>query len=320
MTISVAMTTYNGAAFLCEQLDSIFAQTRLPDELIVCDDGSTDATLELLRGYSARAPFRMTVVLNEQRRGSTKNFEQAIQLCTGDIIALSDQDDVWYPSKLEAIEQRFESDTGVGLVFTNGDLIDEHGRLLPKNMWKAFRFGPQIQKMLSGPRAFDILLSWPFVTGATAAFCARFRNLLLPIPVEAPTFVHDRWIAVLIGAVGRIGLIHERYIAYRLHSYQQIGVGKPLLARLVTPYRTSSDQIALAAMHERLTRNPSWTAKPGFLRALHIRERHVDVRTAFPGDAIGRLKGVALEYASGRYSRYPMPVAHALRDLLAGTQ
>src|SRR5687768_17349654 len=100
MKISVAMTTYNGASYLREQLDSILAQTRMPDEVIVCDDRSTDATPELLREYSARAPVPMTIVFNEQRLASTKNFEQAIRLCSGEIIALSDQDDVWYPHKL----------------------------------------------------------------------------------------------------------------------------------------------------------------------------------------------------------------------------
>jgi glycosyltransferase involved in cell wall biosynthesis len=317
MKISVAMTTYNGARYVRDQLDSIFAQTRVPDELIVCDDRSTDATPELLREYSARAPFPMRLVFNEQRLGSTKNFEQAIRLCTGDIIALSDQDDVWYPHKLATIERRFESDAGLGLVFTNGDLIDAGGKRLPVDMWKAFGFNPRMQQMLAGARAYDLLLSWSFITGATAAFRAEFKALLLPIPAETPTFVHDRWIAVLIGAVSRIGLFHESLIAYRLHSNQQIGTGTPLLARLVTPSHTSSDQIALAAMRDRLASNPS--TKPEFLGALDVRERHLSIRTAFPRNAVSRFRGVALEYASGRYNRYPMPLAYAMRDLLAGT-
>ena len=311
------MTTYNGASFLREQLDSIFAQARLPDELIVCDDQSSDETPRLLHEYAAKAPFPMTVVINDQRLGSTKNFEQAIRLCSGDLIALSDQDDVFYPRKLEVIELRFQDDSDLGLVFTNGDLIDGQGRPLSGDMWKAFRFSRRMQQMLSDPRAYDLLLSWSFVTGATTVFRSKFKDLLLPIPAEAPTFVHDRWIAVLIGAVARVGLVQEKLIAYRLHSNQQIGKGTPLLVRFVTPSHTSSDEIALAAMRERLTGNPSAAAE--FLNALDVRERHLRVRSAFPGNVIGRLKGVALEYASGRYNRYPMPLAYAMRDLLAGT-
>ena len=107
MKVSVAMTTYNGAAYLPEQLDSILARSRPPDELVVCDDGSTEETLIILNDYAARAPFTMTVVINEQRLGSTKNFEKAIGLCTGDIIFLSGQDDVWRPHTVATIEGQF---------------------------------------------------------------------------------------------------------------------------------------------------------------------------------------------------------------------
>ena len=320
MKISVAMTTYNGASYVREQLDSILAQDRTPDELIVCDDGSSDATSEILRDYAARAPFPMQIVFNEKRLGSTKNFERAIGLCSGEIIALSDQDDVWRPHKLQSIKQKFDGDRGLGLVFTNGDLIDGSGKSLPGDMWSALRLTRRMQQMVCGSRTSDLFLSWPVITGATAAFRSEYLDLVLPIPTNAPTFVHDRWIATLICAVARIGLIEDRLIAYRLHPAQQLGAGGPLLAHLFTPYRTSSDQIALAAMRDRLSRHPTRTATPEFLRALHVRERHVANRTAFASGALKRFKEVAVEYASGRYNPYPMPFAYALRDLIAGTR
>src|SRR5213080_381833 len=99
-TLSVALCTYNGAAYLGEQLDSIVAQSRPPDELVVCDDGSTDETVEVLETFLAEAPFPVRLQRNEANLGFVKNFEQAISLCTGDFVALSDQDDVWMPGKL----------------------------------------------------------------------------------------------------------------------------------------------------------------------------------------------------------------------------
>ena len=85
--ISVAMCTYNGAEFLPAQLESIFAQTRTADEIVVCDDGSTDETRSLI-------PQNVILHENEKKLGTAKNFERAIGLCTGDVIVLSDQDDV----------------------------------------------------------------------------------------------------------------------------------------------------------------------------------------------------------------------------------
>jgi len=103
--LSVAMCTYNGEQYLQEQLDSIIAQTRLPNEVVVCDDGSTDATLQILDEFQETAPFPVRIYRNGTRLGPTKNFEKAIKLCSGNVIALSDQDDVWMPHKLERLEE-----------------------------------------------------------------------------------------------------------------------------------------------------------------------------------------------------------------------
>ena len=83
--ISIALCTYNGASFLEAQLESYQTQTRLPDELIACDDGSTDATGDILAAFARRARFPMRVHANPARLGATKNFEQAIGLCSGDL-------------------------------------------------------------------------------------------------------------------------------------------------------------------------------------------------------------------------------------------
>src|SRR5271168_2200141 len=92
--ISVALCTYNGERFLSRQLASMLQQSRLPDELVVCDDRSTDNTIEILQDFSASAGFPVKITRNEHNLGFVANFERAIQLCQGDLIALSDQDDI----------------------------------------------------------------------------------------------------------------------------------------------------------------------------------------------------------------------------------
>ena len=125
----VALCTYNGALYLREQLDSLAAQTRLPDELVVCDDGSTDRTLAILDSFAAAAPFPVRI-RNRTRLGTPKNFERAIGLTTGAIIALADQDDVWYPHKLKRLERELARSKRIGLVFSDADVVDD--RLRPQ--------------------------------------------------------------------------------------------------------------------------------------------------------------------------------------------
>src|SRR5918996_5112957 len=101
--VSVALCTYQGEKYLQEQLDSIAGQLRPPNEVVVCDDGSTDGTLGILDRFRSRAPFPVRVYVNEKQLGPTKNFERAIAHCEGALIFLSDQDDVWHPEKLSTL-------------------------------------------------------------------------------------------------------------------------------------------------------------------------------------------------------------------------
>src|SRR5205807_324109 len=104
-TISIAMCTFNGGAFLGAQLESVASQDRLPDELLICDDRSSDDSVGIVTEFARSASFPTRLMVNDTNLGSTKNFEKAISLCRGNIVVLADQDDVWYRHKLERIEQ-----------------------------------------------------------------------------------------------------------------------------------------------------------------------------------------------------------------------
>ena len=122
--VSIAMAAYNGADYLSEQLSSFLLQTRLPDELVVCDDASSDSTVSIIEEFALRAPFEVRLIKNKQNLGYIRNFEKALSLCQGDLIFLSDQDDVWFPEKVCYIEKFFLKDAARLLVIHDGKLFD----------------------------------------------------------------------------------------------------------------------------------------------------------------------------------------------------
>src|SRR5580698_8381863 len=125
LRISVVMCTYRGMAHLKEQLDSILRQTRQPAELIVCDDNSGDGTVAILEQFRETAGFPVRIFVNAENLGSTRNFDQAIQRVTGDLIAFCDQDDLWFPEKLSRMGAILERDPTLGAVFSDATLIDD---------------------------------------------------------------------------------------------------------------------------------------------------------------------------------------------------
>ena len=105
MKISIAIATYNGEKHLKEQLGSFVKQTRLPDELIVSDDLSSDNTFEIIKKFAEEAPFKVIYSQNKKTLGYAGNFSKALTKTSGDLILLSDQDDVWFNNKIETIEK-----------------------------------------------------------------------------------------------------------------------------------------------------------------------------------------------------------------------
>ncbi|MBA4141920.1 MAG: glycosyltransferase family 2 protein [Nitrosospira sp.] len=222
LSLSVALASYNGERYIREQLDSIARQTRLPDELVVSDDASTDATSAIVQEFARRVSFPVRF-LQHERLGTTGNFETAIRACVGDVIFLCDQDDVWYPNKIETIEACFIDRPEAGAVFTNGNVVDENLRPFGPQLWKFFRFTPTEQARVAAGDALGVLLRHPVVTGATMAFRSRYRDLVLPIPQTW----HDAWIALLVGATSRLVALPAPLIAYRQHGNNQIGIPRP---------------------------------------------------------------------------------------------
>lgn len=219
MLVSVALCTYNGAQFLSEQLQSISHQTRPPDELILSDDGSTDATLALAREFASCAGFPVHILTGPERLGSTRNFERALRRCCGDLIALSDQDDRWQPERLAHSISIFEAQPDTTLVFTDGSLIDETGSPLPGSLWQRFGFTGDIYRRFQAGN-YGLLCRERFITGATMMLRRTALAHALPIP---PEWIHDAWLSIVLSFHGSIVALEEPLIEYRIHPQQQVG-------------------------------------------------------------------------------------------------
>ena len=203
--LSIAMTTFNGAQFLPAQLESFAAQSRLPDELIACDDCSTDSTVELLEEFAARAQFDVRIIRNPANIGHERNFAQAVELCTGDIIFLADQDDAWYPAKLESVERAFDADPDA-LLFVNDVLITNDN------------LEPTGRTVLGQMRAAGVLgaNSKSLTLGCATAFRSRLRKLISPIPPLE--YGHDSWIHDFTEVLGGRRVLPRVLQLYRRHG------------------------------------------------------------------------------------------------------
>jgi glycosyltransferase involved in cell wall biosynthesis len=218
--ISVALCTYNGELYLKEQIESIFKQSRLPDEIIVCDDCSLDSTLKMLNEFRKNSPIPFKIYLNKKNLGVSKNFEKAISLCSGDIIFLSDQDDAWLPEKIEKVIEVFNNNKDCSYVFSDAFIVDENLHSLGYTMWKSISFDRFQRKKFMKGQQLEGLLKHYVVTGSTMAFHSRIREIVLPIP---EIWIHDAWITLFGSIFGKGCFIEEPLIYYRQHNYQLIG-------------------------------------------------------------------------------------------------
>jgi glycosyltransferase involved in cell wall biosynthesis len=324
MKLSIAMATYNGQRYLPEQLDSFVAQRRRPDEVIVCDDGSTDRTLAILTDFAATAPFPVTIYVNEERLGHVKNFEKAVGLCSGDVIFLSDQDDVWAPQKLERHESAHRDNPGAGVVFSDAALVDGELRPMGRRLWQHTGINPRRQKMFMDGRAFDLLIKRHFVYGIMLSFRSEFRDVLIPFDLHYP---HDDWIALVMSALTPFHMIDEPLVSYRQHANQLVGTG--LFARpsgdgrIPKQYSLSHmDKMLekLSVLSERLGRSESRVFRKDYRRVIRRKRDYLRRRESMPGRSTpSKLLVVARDLLSGDYLRFgAYPKQDLLTDLDAG--
>lgn len=205
--VSVAMATYNGERFLPEMLESLAAQTRVPDELVVRDDASDDGTVDILNAFARRVPFRVEVIAGGPRLGYAQNFVSASRACRGSVIFFADQDDSWRPTKLATVTQHISQRKPMA-VFHDFALIDDHGERIAASFYDLIteRGVPPVAALkgcsMAVTRQFVETWGWP--------------------PPGAPVS-HDFWVALLSTGFGQRRNLSEPLIDHRLHDANASG-------------------------------------------------------------------------------------------------
>ena len=320
LSISVAMCTFNGAPFLGTQLKSIADQERPPDEIVICDDGSSDGSIEMLSEFAQRAPCSTRVVVNDDNLGSTRNFEKAISLCKGAVVALADQDDVWYRHKLRSIENAFLQSTETALAFSDADLIDDDSQCVPGHLWPTFAFDRSEQRKCANGDALAVLLRHPVVTGATMAFRREYFEFLAPIPANQ---IHDRWISLLLAVQGKFAVISDRLIQYRRHAGQQVGPGPQTLqertqrAMLNTASFYRAEVERFQEFRKRLEeRSAQFRNSRRALPEVSRKISHLEHRAGLPASRVARIPAMVRQTLNGDYWRYSTGWSSIAKDLL----
>jgi len=222
--IDVLLATYNGGAFLSEQIDSILNQTHRQLRLIIRDDGSQDHTKALLEEYAKKFPSKIKLFPFDRNLGTTANFSSLMAQASASYIMFSDQDDVWNRDKIEItlnkikqLENRYSTNHPL-LVHTDLAVANDQLELISPSFWKYSRLNP------SYGYALNRLLVQNVVTGCTIMINSPLLKLVTPLPKEA--VLHDWWIALVASARGKIDSLPSQTMLYRQHKKNVLGATK----------------------------------------------------------------------------------------------
>ena len=213
--VAVLLTTYNGEAYLQQQLESLFAQSYTNFKIYISDDNSSDSTLEILKSFYAKYPDRLTYRSNPQNIGVVKNFEKLLLECREPYIALSDQDDIWLPQKLQKqidamLElEKHHSDKPL-LVHSDLRVVDNKLRVINDSYFKMRHYKLKEQKDLGH------ILGPSGIMGNTLLINQELKKRVLPFPDTLD--VHDYWIGLQCELFGKRKTLFEPLVLYRIHQ------------------------------------------------------------------------------------------------------
>lgn len=200
--ISVCIATYNGEQFIADQLKSILTQLSPDDEVVVSDDHSTDQTLSVV--HSLHSPI-IKIVKNKGEHGYTSNFENALKHAHGDVIFLSDQDDIWSPNKVSRCLEHLKQ---YDMVISDAQIVDEHGEKIADSYYK---------ERGSRKGFINNLIRFSYL-GCSMAFRREILSKALPFPANHRYCTHDNWLGIVGYAFFKVLVTDEKLFFYRRHS------------------------------------------------------------------------------------------------------
>ena len=316
--VSVALATRDGAAYLADQLGSILAQTRPVDEIVLSDDASTDATVALAERTLAETGVAVVVLRHDPPLGVTGNFEAALAAATGDVVLLSDQDDVWAPDRVARTLAAFAAAPHLLAVHGDARLVDAAGVDLGVGLLDALEVGAADRGRIHAGRSFGVLLRRNLATGATMAIRRELLERARPFPAD---WLHDEWLAITAAAVERLDLIEQPLVDYRQHGANAIGVTRATLghkmARVLEPRADRNIVLARRAdvLVKRLAESPE--VPSAAVEAASGKRNFEAWRATLPALRLARVPSVLAAWRRGEYRRFASRGdADVLRDLL----
>lgn len=322
LRVSIALATYQGEAYLAEQLQSYLSQTRVPDELCVSDDGSSDGTVRIVEEFQRSAPFPVKLNAVSGRAGSNKNFEEAVLGCSGDFILFSDQDDVWLPEHIESLVGPMERDPRITAVGSNSTFVSRD--LVPTGVdtlsWDRFS-SAQRDAITRLPRnQFELVVRHRTAMGHGMAFRASVLSLLIPF---SQTWTYDQWVFILSAAAGLVTYAVEPLTLHREHPRQEVGNVSHTLGDWAKMSANSTEEqdrrerdkwkelLARVRKHRDLLNDPD--------QVEYVLEQKLDFvvrRSRIRQSKLpARIVHTAVELASGRYHRWGRGMLTYGRDL-----
>jgi len=208
--ISVCIATYNGEKFIKKQILSILKQLSVEDEIIISDDYSNDNTLNVIKSF--KDP-RIKIFMNPDNRGYTGNFENAINQSNGDIIFLSDQDDVWVEGKLSKMKERLKS---AHLIVSDAIIVNEKLEVVNDSHFKLYNVR----------KGFLINFLKTRYIGACMAFKREILEKALPFPNKKKNCAHDYWLTIIAEFYYTVELCETPLLLYRRHSNNALNGGE----------------------------------------------------------------------------------------------
>jgi len=325
LSVAVAMATFNGGRFLEAQLRSILDQTRLPEEIVISDDGSADDTVAIAQSFRAEAKrkgIRFSVVIHKGHSGVSANFSHAVSKTRSDLVALSDQDDLWLPNKLEILSSLLESDPSVMMVHSDAELVDESGKPLGMTVLESLRItGGERHNLVTG-HGIKALVRRNLVTGSTSMIR---RDLLARAGVVPSGWLHDEWWALVAAMTDGLVLNPHTLGLYRQHDDNQVGATRSGWQRLMERFAEPQAEFheRHRERHERLqayVESPLWSGTEEAGSLIAGRLRHYQWQSTLSGSRVARIPAVLGRFLAGEYSRYRRGAFDALRDLLQPSQ
>lgn len=263
-TVDILLATFNGEAFLAEQIESVLAQSFADWRLLVRDDGSTDDSTAIVGRYVSQYPDRILLIEDQDTGlGPAGNFARLMEHSRAPYVMLCDQDDVWLPGKIERMlvairELEAESAAELPLlVYSDLTVVDSDLKMIQPSFWRYMLIDP-----VSGG-SVNRLMGQNVVTGCASICNRRLIELTLPIPAEA--LMHDWWMALVAASMGKLRCLPEATVIYRQHGTNTLGakdfgVMSTLRRAVVTPVQAGANtrkaqrltQLQATALLERL--------------------------------------------------------------------